>query len=67
MTERPKTGSRSALAAQFDVMTLATLLVLLGTVACSVAEIGPDEALDRIGCGFNGIVNDLLAYPQPCH
>lgn len=64
---RAKTPPRSPLSTQFDAMTLAIVVVLLGVTACSVLAFGPDEALDRIGCGLNGAVNGLLAYPRPCH
>lgn len=68
MADRPaKTPPRSPLASQFDAMTLAIVVVLLGVAACSVLMFGPDEALDRIGCGLNGAVNSLLADPRPCH
>jgi len=66
MSGRPKAEHRSTLALQFDVMTLAIFLILLGTLACSVAEIGPDRALDRMGCGLNDVINGLSSSLQPC-
>lgn len=58
---------RGSIARHFDAMTLALAVVFLAVTACSVAAIGPAEALDRIGCGLNDVVNGLLAYPRPCH
>lgn len=68
MTDQPRKATpRGSPASQFDAMTVALLAVLILVAACAVLEIGPAEALDRIGCGLNDAVNSLLAYPRPCH
>ncbi len=62
-SKRPK---RSSAAARFDEITLAAFTVLLIVTIAAVFTIGMTTAEDRLGCGLNDIVNQLLAYPRAC-
>ncbi len=62
-SKRPK---RSSAAARFDEITLAAFTVLLIVTIAAVFTIGMTTAGDRLGCGLNDIVNQLLAYPRQC-
>lgn len=55
---------RSSAAAHFDAITLAAFTVLLVVTVAAVFVAGMATAEERIGCGLNGMINHLLAYPR---
>ena len=61
-----KPRKRSSVAARFDEITLAAVTVLLLVTVVAVITMGMPTAGERIGCGLNGLVNRLLAYPRTC-
>ena len=67
MTEQGrKRSKRSSVAARFDEITLAAFTVLLLVTVAAVFTVGMATAEERIGCGLNDLVNQLLAYPRSC-
>ena len=61
-----KRSKRSGIAACFDEDTLAAFTVLVLVTIAAVFTVGMAIAEERISCGLNDIVNQLLAYPRAC-